>query len=420
MVEMKPRWLRKSLTTNAMSLMAATIGTNVLGLAFWAEAAHLKAPREVGHAIATVAALTLLATLSQLNLTNVFIRLLPNAGRISRKLILRGYQAVIVLSLVFALTYVISGLGASAVPSSPVVRVSFVVALPLLAIFTLQDSVLTALRLAPWVPIENVSFAVSKLALLPLLVVLPGGDGIVASWVLPVVIAVIVVNRLLFHRVLPPLADVDGTLPGRRRLVSFVAGEYVGNICATAAAQLMPLLVVWRLGATAAAYFTLPWLVSMGITFLMWNVATSLVVEIAGARAPSDELLRRGLLLWGAIALGALVVCVIGARPLLELAGPGYAAHGAALLRLVGLSAPFGAVVALYGTLAWLDQRVWLLAGFLAISAVSVLVMTLVLLPHLGLLAVGWANLGTQAAAAIVMAPLAARRLRQGRLVEAT
>jgi O-antigen/teichoic acid export membrane protein len=269
------------------------------------------------------------------------------------------------------------------------------------------------------VPVENVSFAVAKLALLPLLVLLPAGSGIVVSWVLPAIVAVVIVN-LLFRRFLPTLETVDGTLPPRRRLASFVAGEYVGNICATAAVQLMPLLVLWRLGAAAAAYFTLPWLISMGISFLMWNVASSLVVEIGGARGSSDELLRRSLLLWGAIVLGALVVCGLGAHPLLELAGSGYAAHGAALLRLVGLSAPFGAVIALYSTLAWLDQRVWLLAGFLATSGVTLLATSLVLLPHLGLAGVGWANLGTQAAAAIVMAPLAARRIRRVRLVEAT
>ena len=411
--------LHKSLTTNAMSLMAATVATNAFGLVFWAEAAHLKSPAQVGRAAAAIAALTLLGTIAQLNLTNVFIRLLPRAGRLSTRMIRRGYLAVIVLACAVGILYAVSGLSESVLGRDWGARALFAAAVPIVAIFALQDSVLTAVRLTPWIPVENVSFAVAKLALLPVLVLLPAGSGIVVSWVLPAVVAVVVVNQLLFRRFLPTLETVDGTLPPRRRLASFVAGEYVGNICATAAAQLMPLLVVWRLGPAAAAYFTLPWLMSMGITFLMWNVASSLVVEIAGARSSSNELLRRSLLLWGAIVLGALVVCVLGARPLLELAGSGYAAHGTALLRLVGLSTPFGAVIALYSTLVWLDQRVWLLAGFSAASAATLLTTTSLLLPHLGLVAVGWANLGTQAAAAVVMAPLVAGRLRRGRLVEA-
>ena len=413
-----PRF-RKSLTTNAVSLMTATVATNALGLAFWAYAAHLKAPVVVGRAAAAVAALTLLATISQLNLTNVFVRLLPKAGRLGRRLITRGYLAVVALALVVGAVYVLSGLSARVVTGGWVSHLLFVGAVAVLALFALQDSVLVAMRLAPWVTMEIVSFAASKLALLPLLVLLPIGGGIAISWVLPAAVAVIVVSLLLFRRVLPRLASVEGTLPDRRRLLSFVAGEYVSSICATTSIQMMTLLVVWRLGPAQVAYFTLPWLISMGITVLLWNVAQSFVVEIAGERGHSGALLQRTLLLWGAIVLGALVVCVLGAHPLLELAGPGYAAHGAELLRLVGLSTPFAAISAVYFTLVWLDQRVWLLALFQAVSAVALLGATLVLLPHLGLVAVGWANLGVQAAAAAVAAPLAARRVRRGNLVAA-
>ncbi|MBV9005008.1 MAG: hypothetical protein JO181_10150, partial [Solirubrobacterales bacterium] len=90
--------VRRSLTVNAAALMTGTIATNALGVVFWTAAAHLRAPAIVGRAAAGVAALTLLATVSQLNLTNVFVRLLPAAGRFSRQLVARGYLAVIVLA----------------------------------------------------------------------------------------------------------------------------------------------------------------------------------------------------------------------------------------------------------------------------------------------------------------------------------
>jgi O-antigen/teichoic acid export membrane protein len=412
--------LRKSLTVNAAALMTATLATNALGLAFWAVAAHLRAPEIVGRAAAGVAALTLLATVCQLNLANVFIRLLPVAGRWSKRLIARGYLTVLGFGTLIAVVYSVTGIGVQVLSGGWTDRVLFVIAVDVLAVFALQDAVLTALRLTPYIPLENVTNAVLRMALIPLLISLPSASGVVLAWVIPAALAVIVVSCLLFGRVLPRLADAPGSLPSRRRLLSFVAGEYVGNTCATATVQLIPLLILWRLGPAAAAYVTLPWLIWGGLTALMWNVSSSMVVEIAGAHARTDELLRRGLLLWGAIVLGALAVCVLGAHPLLAFAGPQYAAHGSALLRLVGLATPFYAVVALYSTLAWLDQRVWLLAGFLAVAGVTLLVATLVLLPHLGLAAVGWANLGTQAAAALVMAPLAVRRLRRGQLVEAS
>ena len=85
----------------------------------------------------------------------------------------------------------------------------------------------------------------------------------------------------------------------------------------------------------------------------------------------------------------------------------------------IGFSAPFGAMVAVYSTLAWLDQRVWLLAAFQGAAGLLLLGMTLALLPRVGLVAGGWANLATQALTAAVMAPLALRRVRRGRLAEA-
>jgi O-antigen/teichoic acid export membrane protein len=409
---------RRSLTFNAVSLMTATIATNALGLVFWTEAARIGTPRVVGHAAAAIAALTLLATISQLNLTNVFVRLLPSAGRLGRRLIARGYLAVVTLSLVVGAVYVFSGLGDGVVRGGIATQLAFVAAVPVLAVFALQDSVLTALRRAPWVAAENISFATGKLALLPALLLLPIGGGIVISWVVPAAVAVIVVSALLFRRVLRGLEQTEGTLPPRRRLLSFVAGEYVTAVWATAATQLMPLIVVWRLGPSQVAYFTLPWLISMGITLLLWNVASAFVVELAGAHERSSELLQRTLLLWAGVVTAALVVCVFAAGPLLSLSGASYAAHGTELLRLIGCSAPFTALVALYCMLMWVDQRVWLLAAFQATSGIALLAATLVLLPHLGLVAVGWANLGVQALAAIATAPLTARRMRTGLVAE--
>jgi O-antigen/teichoic acid export membrane protein len=411
---------RPSLTTNAFSLMTATIVTNAFGLVFWAEAARLKSPTVVGRAAATVAALTLLAAISQLNLTNVFVRLLPAAGRLGRGLILRGYLAVFVFAAVLGGIFVVSGVDSSVVSAHWGGRVLFALAVPLLAIFALQDSVLTALRLTRWVPIENVAFAVSKVALLAVLVLLPWSGAIVIAWVVPASIAVFVVSWLLLKYALPKLASIDGTLPTRRRMMSFVAGEYAGSIFATATVQLMPLIVIWKLGAAAAAYFTLPWLISMGITLLLWNVASSFVVEIVGGHGQSQALLRRSLMLWAGIVIGTLVVCLLGAGPVLALAGSGYAAHGTKLLRLIGLSAPFSAITAVYCTLVWLDQRVWALAVFQAVIGLALVGGSLVLLPHLGLVAVGWVNLVVQGTAGLAAAMLIAARVHHGGLVPAT
>jgi O-antigen/teichoic acid export membrane protein len=401
----------KGLTVNALALMTATIGANGLGLVFWAVAAHLRPPAVVGQASAAIAALTLLAMIAQLNLTNVIVRLLPAAGRLGTGLVARVYLVVVLLSLLAGLVYCVSGLGRHVVTGGWVQYAEFTLAVPVLAVFALEDSVLTALRLAPWVAAENISTVIARVALLPLL--FATAMGAVWSTVLPALVAVVIVNSLLFGRALPAHGSVPGTLPGRRRLLSFVGGEYAGNICATASVQVMPLIVVWRLGAAAAAFVTLPWLIASGISLVLWNVSASFVVETAGAHGHPGAMLRRSLLLWSVIVAAAMIVCVAGARPLMELVGAQYVAQGVPLLRLIGLSAPFTAVVVIYATLVWLDQRVWLLAGFQACAGILLLASALLLLPKLGLTAVGWAYLGTQAALAAAVTPFTVRHIRR-------
>ena len=409
--------LRKGLTVNAMALMTATIAAQGLGLVFWAVAARLMPATGVGRASAAISALTLLAAIAQLNLTNVFVRLLPAAGHKAEYLVRRGYFLVVGFSLVVGAVYCATALSGHTVPAGWQQAVLFILAVPVLAVFLLQDSVLTALRLTPYVALENITTAIARIALLPLLTL--SVMGTIGAWVLPAFAATIVVNTLLFRRALPAHGQVDGTLPERRKLWSFVAGEYAGNICSTATVQVMPLLLLWRLGPAEAAYLTLPWLIASGISLVLWNVAASFVVEMAGAHGHPGTLLRRSLLLWGGVVAVAMVVCLAAGRLLLGLAGAGYADHGVVLFRLIGVSVPFTALVVLYSTLAWLNKRIWLLAGFQAVCGALMIVITLVLLPHIGLNAVGWAYLATQAAAAAVVTPLSARMIRRNDFGEA-
>ena len=402
-----PRRLTREggMTVNALSLATATVVTNLLGLAFWALASHLHAPAQVGRASAAVSALILLATVAQLNLPNVFLRFVPGAGARTHRFVGRSYLVVMALALVVGLVYVLSGLGAAVLTQGWPEKAVFVASVALCAIFALQDGALTALRLAWWVPIENTSFAVAKLLLLPALVFLPVGLGIVVAWMTPVAIAVIVVNWLLFRRVLPATdAAQPGYLPPRGRLVSFVAAEYSATLCSTAAMQAMPLLVLWRLGPVENAYFTLPWLIWMATMVLLGNVMATFVVEVVAA-GRIREGLRRGAALWVGMVLAILVSCTLGAPLVLRVAGAAYAEHGAALLRLIGLSAPFAAVTFVFTGFAWLEQRVWRLAAIQAVTGTLLVGLTLVLLTHIGLEAVGWANLVAQALTAAAMTP---------------
>ena len=69
---------------------------------------------------------------------------------------------------------------------------SFVVAVNVLVLFALQDAVLTALRLSPFVPLENISTGALRVALVPVLLALSAANALTLAWVIPAALAVIV------------------------------------------------------------------------------------------------------------------------------------------------------------------------------------------------------------------------------------
>jgi O-antigen/teichoic acid export membrane protein len=372
-----------------------------------------------------VAALLVLSSIAQLNLGAIYLRFLPLAAGRSRSFVARSYVVVAVLGIATATAYVLSGLGDDLLHSSST-KIAFVVSVVLFAVFALQDAVLTALRLTWWVPIENVSFAAFKLALLPVLVSLPAGAGIVAAWVIPLAVAIVLVNTLLFAKVLEgggheamyKAPERPEQMPTARRLLSFVSAEYLANLCGLVTMQVMPLIVVWRLGTAQNAYFTVPWLIWLGIALLLANVASTFIVEVVSKPDQAAHALRQGLWLWCVVVLAAVVGCSVLAPLLLRAAGNGYADHATDLVRLIGLSAPFIAIVYLYSSFAWLEQRVWRLAGIQVVSGALLVGLTIILLPRLGLAGAGWANLAVQAGSAVVMAPTVVAQLTSWRSSE--
>lgn len=402
------------ITANAAYLTGATAATSILGLLFWGLAARTHHTAAFGRAYAEVSVLTLLSVVAQFNLSNIFIRFLPAAGRLSTYLVRRGYVLVTVAALGLGALAIVSGAVSSFVAPGFLSQGLFILAVALFAIFALQDSVLTALRITHWVPIENASFAIVKLGLLVwLLTDLSTRTAIVYAWVLPVGVAVILVNTLLFSRSLPSVSRQEGgALPVRRQLASFVAAEYLNTLCSVAVAALLPLIVIWQLGATREAYFAIPWLIWGGISTVSWNIATSFVVETVTERAHSARLLRRALAMWLSVVVIAVVGCSVVGPTVLGLLNHEYGVHGGPLLALIGISAPFTFVTVVYTAFAWLDQRVWFMMSIQACMAGVLLGLSLILVPRLGIMGVGWSYFIAQVGAALLMAPGAWVRVR--------
>ena len=99
--------LRDPVYRGSYALVANTVGTSVIGALYWAVAAHLYSPEDLGRATAVISALMLVATLSQLNLSNTLMRFLPHMGATSAmRLINLGYLASSLMAVAGSIIFV--------------------------------------------------------------------------------------------------------------------------------------------------------------------------------------------------------------------------------------------------------------------------------------------------------------------------
>ncbi|MET7304347.1 oligosaccharide flippase family protein [Embleya sp. NPDC005575] len=404
------------LLRNGHVLTVGSLVTSAFGAGYWALATRWYGDATVGRSYAAVSALMLLSGLGQLGLGNVLVRFLPQAGQDRRALIRAGYAAscgatlVAVVGFLALIPVCAPGLGFLREPAAGCCFVATTVAY---ALFALQDGALTGLRRPGLVVGKNSGFAVAKIVFVAALAGLMPTIGILMSWTLALVAALVVVDAWLFARLLPTsrpgcVRDGSGFLLGRS-VLRYAGADYLGTLCWLAATTLPPIIVLEHVGARESAYFSLAWVVANTLYLISLNMGASLLVEAAGERAGLGAACRRVLRHTGALLALAITALVAGAPLVLRVFGPGYARNGSTLLQLLALSALPHLVVATAIGACRVLGRMRVVVAIQAALATVVLTLTVVLLPVLGVLGAGVAWLGAQTATALAL--LTARRV---------
>jgi O-antigen/teichoic acid export membrane protein len=370
--------------------MLGTSTTSVLGVAFWALAAHAYSPRVVGLNTAAISAVMLVSGVSALGLNQVLIRYLPVAGASTGKLIIWSYTSTAGLS-------VLVGAGAALTSETwsstlgflahPGWVGGFAAATAATTLFALQDGALVGLRSAQWVPLENTLYALLKLVLLGGLVGLLPHVGPFVAWNAPLPLAIALVSWLIFGR-LVPVSDERETFD-RRQLVAMAGGNYVGTLFNLAGAFYLPILVT--------------------------DIASPVDVE------RMHQLARRTLVHSARLVVPVAVVTTATAPWLLLAFGRQYSDHGATLLRLLSIGLLPNIVVALGVGVARITQRGRTILALAAAHATFVIGLSWALLPDLGITAVGvaWDASQSVLAAALLAGMLRPVLLRRRELVDA-
>jgi len=410
------------LLRGAYSLVANTAVTSALGMGFWVAAARLYSSVDVGRDTVLISVMIELSTVCQLNMGNGIVRFLPDFGERSARALGSAYALAGIAALVLGTAFILVAPQLSHqltyLGDEAALAVSFVAALVLWGVFTLQDAALMATRRAPWIPIENGLFGVLKLAALPIFLVAGAVNGVYLAWVLPMALLLIPMNLLVFRRAIPGhlaggARESSVSRLGPQRVVRFLAQDYLASIFTQATLTVLPLLVIAILGARQSAYFAMPFTIVMAFDTFAYSACTSLVVEATleqeSLRALTMVFVRRVLvLLMPAAALLAL------AAPLVMLPfGHAYAEHGAAVLRLLLCASVFRAVIALFSAVSRVQGRGLRLALVEFALLVIVLGSAIPLARSHGIEGVGAAWLGANAVIFVGVLPLLVGFLRE-------
>ncbi|MGD0854016.1 MAG: alpha/beta fold hydrolase [Acidimicrobiales bacterium] len=396
--------------------MVSAGGTAVIGVVFWAFAAHLAPASVVGRSTAEIAAMVLLANLAQLSFGSIFERFLPVAGNLTRDFVYRAYIMCVVTGFALAIAYVILGLGHSFLPQSMGWKALFIISVVLWTIFALQDSVLIGLRASPWVAVENISFSIAKLLLLPLAIAISPKQGIFAAWTAPVILTIIVITWYLFRKRIPEhisMGGSDAQLPSTRSLIGLAGAQYASMLSTVFMPSLVTLIVIERLGAVANAHYYVPALIATGLSVVAMSIVRSFLVEASHEPHLLRKHAKSAMRALAFLLVPSVIIGCIFAPYYLRVFGAEYSAGGTTLMRLLLLAIPGSTVMVFYSAFAWLDQRVWWMSIRIFIGSVLQIAVILLLINRHGLLAIGiaaWVNSGF---IVIAFLPVSIRRYRQ-------
>ena len=408
--------LRTPLYRNAYALMLTVVTTSGLGIVYWVLAARYYPIEVVGLNSAIIAAMTFVAGVSQRSLISALVRFIPQAGRATTKLILYSYLLSILGTLIVAPIFLL-GLSIWSPQLSDLgtdlgLAAWFVLASMIWCLFTLQDSALTGLREAIWIPLENTIFAIVKLGLLVLFAVAIPYYGIFASWTIPVALTLLPVNFLIFRRLIP--RHIEATrgqaLPLRpRQIIDYMGGDYLAGIFSLASTTLLPVLVATKAGASANAHFYLAWLVANSLQLITTNMAMSLTVEAAADETKLADYTYRTFIHIARLLIPVVAIMLVVAPFVLRIFGTSYADEGATLLRLLTLATIPQMVNAVYMGMARVQRRMTSIVVVQVALCVGTLGLSYLLLGTYDIATVGWAVLISQTVVAIVLAATAMR-----------
>jgi len=382
---------QSTLLMNAFYIMLSTFVMAAAGLLFWVLVTRSHNSAAVGLATTLLSISSLLSLLSLAGFDTTFVRFLPGSDR-KNDYINSGLIVVTLISAALA-----TGL-AVALPhlsrdfmilTSPWAFGGFVFFTVVTSLNVLTNAVFLAFKRARYILLISALFSAFKMVL-PLFAVSGGAMTIFAmagsAQVVGLALSIIWMKRHLAYRFLPNI-HVDALRVVRK--FSFLV--YLSSVLNLLPPTLLPLIIVRQMGPASAAYYYMAFTIAGVLYTIAYASMQSVFAEGSHNEAAIGLHIAKAGRFIAALLLPAVLLAIVLSNWLLTAFGHEYALRANALLQLLAASA---LPVAAYSALGAIFKVTKNLRGIVSMNvayALVILGLSYVLMPRLGLMAVGWA-----------------------------
>jgi O-antigen/teichoic acid export membrane protein len=394
-----------SLYRNAIYIVLDDAAIAAAGFVFWILAARYYEEEDVGFATATLSAMSLLALVGSLGMDFGLIRFLPGAGDKSDDMVNSCLTIGGLLSVGAALIFIagLSFWSPALIPvrQDPWYFAAFVVFTAGSTVSLLVWRTYVARRRAGFAVVKDIMHSVIKIAMLipfaalqALGIFLASGVGLTVSLAVGLVVFMPMVQNH-YRPAIRIRRDVMG------EVIRFSIANFLSSLVWIAPYYVLPLFVVNRLGKEESAYFYVSWSVGSLLSAIAKGASSSLFAEGSHDERKLDQNIRRSLgLCFLLLAPASLLLFFFGDEVLLVF-GHSYSDNGAQLLWLLTLSAWPQTINAIYFSIKRVELKMNHVMIPTVFIAVSVLAISYVLIPGMGIKGVGVAWLAVQCAVAV-------------------
>lgn len=369
---------------NTLYLILSSGLQAALGFTFWIIAARLFSIADVGRAGSLIAATSVIAYLALLGVNTTFVRYLPTAHD-RDALITAGLLLVAGCGAGMGLLYLL--LTPVLVPRlafvehRPALAAGFVLLTAAAAVNLMTDSVFIASREAGYTTLTDGGVGGVIKVVSAVVLVGTGAYGLfcasVGGFAAAALASIVLMTTALHYR--PSLRKPFRTL---KPLLWFSAANYATNVLTLLPILVVPLVVLDRLGARAAAYYFVAFQVATLLYSAAYSVEQALLAEGSHTGVDQRELIQRSLRVLMALCLPACLILIIAARWLLLVFGIRYSQHGTPSLMLLAVAAvPLAANNWLW-TVLRLSGQLWALVLSSGVYAIAICGLAWSLAPH--------------------------------------